>query len=133
MFPVRSLHRCSQTVQPSHLDPLSRLSLTNCPLFEMLLTCFSLSTVSGPKLHLYVSFWFHLLVFLSKTPSRHSHTCTDPTSPCSATETETIQERCVSLQHAAFHLCPITSALLLSLSYTFSCCLSLSIHILMES
>lgn len=53
--------------------------------------------------------WFFFS--FSKTPSRHSHTRTDPTSPRSATETETIQERCVSLQTAALHLCPLTSAL----------------------
>lgn len=57
-------------------------------------------------------FGFICLVFsFSKTPSRHSHTRTDPTSPRSATETETIQERCVSLQTAALHLCPLTSDL----------------------
>lgn len=74
-------------------------------------------------------FWFHLLVFLSKTPSRHSHTRTDPTSPRCAAETEAIQERCVSLQIAASHLCPLTSALLLPLSCTFSCRWLLSTHI----
>lgn len=92
------------------------LLLTSGPSLDLLLTashCQPCLVCFSPRLHLCVAFWFHLLGFFSfsKTPSRHSHTRTDPTSPRSATETETIQERCVSLPTAALHLCPLTSAL----------------------
>lgn len=115
LSPHRDRHRCSSLFAPTGHCCILPVGLSlNCSSLPsrclLCLVCFS------PKLHLCVAFWFHLLVFsFSKTPSRHSHTRTDPTSPRSATETETIQERCVSLQTAAFHLCPLTSVLLFAL------------------
>lgn len=118
--PVASVEPCclfsppqspSRTLRPFSLPP----QLSGAP--RWLLIVYRVRSASLQSCTSVLLFWFHLLVFFfffsfSITPSRHSHTRTDPTSPRSATETETIQERCVSLQPAAFHLSPSSSALL---------------------
>lgn len=79
---------------------------------------------------LFLFYFFIFLVFPSKTPLRHSHTCTASTSPRSTAETETIQERCVLLQIAAPHLPPFFFSLVFwfaSLSVSFSLAFALSV------
>lgn len=61
---------------------------------------------------------FLLLFLASKTSLRHSHICTASASPCSTAETETIQERCVSLQIVAS-----TSSFFFSLWFASFCLL----------
>lgn len=65
-----------------------------------------------------VSFWLQLCSFV-KLSSRHLHTCTTSSSPCSTTETEAIQERCVLLQFVAFHL-PLFVSFLVCFSFWLS-------------
>lgn len=124
LTPHRDLRRCPSLFTPTgHCCISPVVPSLNCSSLG-----FSLSAVSGLLLSKVapLCFWFHLLGFFfffspfSKTPSRHSHTCTDPTPPRSATETETIQERCVSLQ-------PSISPLLFHSPHTFSCCSSMSV------